>query len=94
MLPAASAAEAMALATGHQGRLDLLLTDVVMPDMGGRQLAEALKARRPGLKVLFMSGYTDDTVLRDGLASPDQLFLQKPFSVAALGRRVREVLDL
>ncbi|MBK6422748.1 MAG: PAS domain S-box protein [Gemmatimonadetes bacterium] len=94
VLPAASAAEAMALATGHQGRLDLLLTDVVMPDMGGRQLAEALKARRPGLKVLFMSGYTDDTVLRDGLASPDQLFLQKPFSVAALGRRVREVLDL
>ncbi len=93
VLAAGSAAEAMALATGHQGPLHLLLTDVVMPDMGGRQLAEALTARRPGLKVLFMSGYTDDTVLRDGLASADRSFLQKPFSVAALGRRVREVLD-
>ena len=93
VLPAGSAAEAMALATGHQGKVDLLLTDVVMPDMGGRQLAEALRTRRPGLKVLFMSGYTDDLVLRDGVAGTDHPFLQKPFSVAALARRVREVLD-
>jgi DNA-binding response OmpR family regulator len=64
-----------------------------MPQMGGRELAERLRAVRPGLDVLFMSGYTDDTVVRLGVREAEVNFLQKPFSPAELARRVRMVLD-
>ena len=88
---AGSAAEA--LADHHAQDVDLLLTDVVMPGLNGRELAEALRARRPSLRVLFMSGYPDDAALRRGIESAVQAFIQKPFSGRDLVARVREVLD-
>ncbi len=80
-------------AAAHPGPIHLFLTDVVMPGMGGRQLAEALRAARPGLKVLYASGYTDDAVVRHGIVEASDAFLQKPFTPTTLARRVRDVLD-
>jgi DNA-binding response OmpR family regulator len=64
-----------------------------MPDMGGRELADAVRARRPGIRVLFMSGYTDEAVSRHGMISATEAFIQKPFSPLGLARKVRAVLD-
>ena len=74
-------------------RVDLLLTDVIMPGMSGRELANQLKARRPDVRVLFMSGYTDDAVVRHGMLEPGLAYLEKPFRPPALLRKVREVLQ-
>jgi two-component system, cell cycle sensor histidine kinase and response regulator CckA len=84
--------EAFSLFDAHASVIDLLVTDIVMPGMNGRVLAERLIARRPALKVLYMSGYTDDQVLVQGVASGAG-FLQKPFTPDVLAHRVREVLD-
>ena len=73
-------------------RVDLVVTDVVMPGMGGRQLAERLRERAPELRVLFMSGYTTDEVLRQGIEAERVHFLQKPFTPDGFVRKVREVL--
>jgi CheY-like chemotaxis protein len=73
--------------------VDLLLTDVVMPQISGRELAERLAADNPGLRVLFMSGYSDEAVYRHGVLSPDAAFIEKPFTERALTAKVREVLD-
>ena len=93
VLAAGDAASAIELATAREGRVDLLLTDVVMPNGGGRVVAEALRERWPSIPVLYMSGYLDDAVLRHGIETAHDRLLQKPFTMPALARRVREVLD-
>jgi PAS domain S-box-containing protein len=93
VLGAATAEEALRLLERHEGSVHLLLSDVVMPGMSGRQLAEHLAQTRPGLKVLYMSGYTSDTIVRHGVLEAQVPFLNKPFSAAALLQKVREVLD-
>ena len=93
VIAAADGHAAQELEVAGTGALHLLLTDVVMPHVSGRQLAAALRARQPGLRVLYMSGYTDDAVIRHGVLEPGSSFLQKPFTPTDLARRVREVLD-
>jgi CheY-like chemotaxis protein len=94
VLEAATAEEALGVVEeAHRGKIDLLLTDLVMPGMNGRTLAEALRRREPGLKVLFQSGYTGETVVRHGVLEGERAFLQKPFTLASLAKKLREVLD-
>jgi two-component system cell cycle sensor histidine kinase/response regulator CckA len=85
--------DAIRIAEHQDGTIHLLLTDVVMPHMSGRALAAAVKRFRPEVKVLYTSGYTDDAIIHHGVLDPGTALLQKPFSPAALGRKVREVLD-
>jgi two-component system, cell cycle sensor histidine kinase and response regulator CckA len=89
---APSAADALDLHARATDRVDLVVTDVVMPGLGGRQLAERLRERQPGLRVLFMSGYTTDEVLRQGIQEEEEHFIQKPFTPDGLARKVRDVL--
>ncbi len=93
VIEASDGSEALELCRRHQGPLHLLLTDVVLPRLGGRELAERSAALRPGLRVLFISGYTEDTVLRHGVIKSDVHFLAKPFTPAILIGKVRAVLD-
>ena len=93
VLEAGDGAGAVALCERHPGPIDLLVTDVVMPGLGGRQLAERVAGLRPGVRVLYLSGYTPDAVVRHGVEQATVAFLQKPFSPTALTRKVREVLD-
>jgi CheY-like chemotaxis protein len=93
VLEASHGEEALALARGHAGPIHLLLTDVVMPKMGGRQLADLLSRERPETRVLFLSGYTGDAMVRHGVVETGTEFQQKPFTPLGLARKVREVLD-
>ena len=92
VLEARNGREGLALCEAHQGPIDLLLTDVVMPELGGRQLAQAALKLRPALKVMFISGHTQDVVLKEGVKKGTP-FLQKPFTPAGLAHKVRETLD-
>lgn len=83
----------MEAAERYNGEISLLVTDVVLPGINGRALAEQLVSRRPGTKVLYISGYTDDAVVRNGVLLSDIAFLKKPFSQEALALKVREILD-
>jgi CheY-like chemotaxis protein len=74
--------------------IDLLITDVVMPGMNGRALAEALRVSVPGLRVLYMSGYTDDIIAHRGVLEPGTLLIEKPFTTTALLRRIRDALSV
>jgi len=92
-LVAESGPAALRLAGQHDGRIHLLMTDVVMPGMNGREVAERLAPAHAGIEVLYLSGYTDDAIVHHGVLEPGIAFLQKPFTPAVLVRKVREVLD-
>jgi PAS domain S-box-containing protein len=93
VLEAADGGEALRIGREHGGPIHLLVTDVVMPQMGGRELADHLKAGRRETKVLYVSGYTDDAILHQGVSETGTAFLPKPFTAAELAHKVREVLD-
>src|SRR5882724_959377 len=93
VLEAPSAEVALDIATRYSGAIHLLLTDVVMPGLNGRELASRLATLRPDARVIFMSGYTDDAVTRHGVLEPGSTYVQKPFTPDAIARKVREVLD-
>jgi PAS domain S-box-containing protein len=93
VLAACDGREALRLSKQHPGEIDLMVTDVVMPGLSGRDVAERLWLSRPDTKVLYMSGYTDVTVFDPGVLDPGSEFLQKPFSSSELAQKVREILD-
>ncbi len=93
VLTADTPGKALRLAEEHTGKIDLLITDVVMPTMNGRELAKRLHALYPNTKIIYMSGYTADVIAHRGVLEKDVNFVQKPFSMKDLGERVREVLD-
>lgn len=93
VISASNADEALHLALSHPGTIDLLLTDVVMPNGSGPELAEKIRQHLPHVNVLYMSGYTDDTVVRHGLLHSEVSFIQKPFGSLGLVRKVRSILD-
>ena len=93
VLQARNGAEAIALAQGYGDRIDLLLTDVVMPGMSGRELATALVLQHPEMRVLYTSGYTDDAIGKHGVLDEGVSFIGKPYTPLALARKVREVID-
>jgi DNA-binding response OmpR family regulator len=85
--------DALRLSSEYPGAIDLLITDVVMPEMSGRELAERLLEQHPKTKLLFISGYTDDAIVRYGISVAEMAFLQKPFTPDELIRKVRDILD-
>jgi PAS domain S-box-containing protein len=93
VLEAIDGEHGLEVASAHPGKIDMVLTDVVMPRLGGRELIEQLKPIRPKLRTLFTSGYTDDAFIRDGLLDEDILLLHKPFAPVVLLTRVRQILD-
>ncbi|HYA89422.1 MAG TPA: CHASE4 domain-containing protein [archaeon] len=93
VLEAPDGAKALEIAAAHEGAIDLLVTDVVMPRLSGREVATRLSAERPDLKVLYISGYTDDSIFRHGVLEGGVAFLQKPFNLKALAQKIREVFD-
>ena len=92
VLEASSGREAIELSDSYDGEIEVLLTDVVMPEINGREVSERLRLRRPDLKVLYMSGYNDDAVVRHGVVDSPVAFLQKPFDARTLATKVRDVL--
>jgi DNA-binding response OmpR family regulator len=93
VLVAETGVKALQLMQAGSQEIHLVVSDVVMPEMGGKQLAQEIRARRPGLHTLFMSGYTDDTGADLGLGESGDEFLQKPFTPASLVQKVRSILD-
>jgi PAS domain S-box-containing protein len=93
VLEAAGGPAALALSEQHRGAIQLLLTDVLMPEMSGKDLAKRLARRRPETRVLFMSGHTENSIVHHGVLKSGVAFIQKPFRLEALGQKVREVLD-
>jgi len=93
LLTAHDGHDALRVAARYKGAIDLVLTDVVMPHMGGPELVASMRARLPAVKALLMSGYTDDAMVRHGLLMADVSFIQKPYTPLALARKIRDVLD-
>ena len=93
VLEARHGADALRIVEESGRQIDLVVTDLVMPEMGGKELAERLRTHRPALKVLFMSGYTEKAIAAGGVMPPNTGFVEKPFTVEQLMRRLREILD-
>ena len=93
VIPASSPGRALEMAEDGNERIDLLFTDVIMPEMNGASLAGILRQQRPDMAVLYMSGYTADTIAKHGVLSQENYFLQKPFDLKTLSLKIREVLD-
>ena len=93
VLEAQNGEDALRVSEAHDGSIDLLITDVVMPKMGGKEVAERLQPLYPQIKVIYMSGYTDNAIVHHGVLAPGLNFLEKPFAPEGLARKVREVLD-
>ena len=85
--------EAIEIAEQHDGEIHLLMTDVVMPEMNGREIAQKILVLKPHIKVLFMSGYTADVIAHHGILDENVCFIQKPFSKSDLAEKLHEVLD-
>jgi YesN/AraC family two-component response regulator len=85
--------DALLVCEQHEGPIHLMVTDVVMPNMSGHELAKRLKAFHPEMKVLYMSGYTDNAIVHHGVLEKGMNYIQKPFTIEGLARKVREVLD-
>jgi len=93
VLAAADGEEACRVCEAYSGEIHLMITDVVMPQMSGREVAEHVSKKRPDMQVLYMSGYTDDSVVRHGVLDEKIPFLQKPFTPDSFARKVRELLE-
>jgi CheY-like chemotaxis protein len=93
VLTASNGTEGLERSDGYEGEIHLLVSDVIMPGMGGRELSEAVVRARPDIKVLFISGYMDDVLLRHGVREGEVDLLFKPFTAGEFARRVREALD-
>ncbi len=93
VMQAREGTEALKVAQSYDGRIDLLLTDVIMPNMNGKMLAEQLVGERNGLKVLFLSGYTDTMILQQGITDSCETFLQKPYTLESLSIKIRHIFD-
>jgi CheY-like chemotaxis protein len=93
VIEARHGADALRIVEAGERAVDLVITDVVMPEMGGREMVERLRTRHPGIKVLFMSGYSERAVTSDGVMPPGTGFVEKPFTIEQLTRRTRELLD-
>lgn len=93
VLSAARGEEALRIVGDHEGEIDLLLTDIMMPGMNGVEVAASVARIRPGIQVFFMSGYADQDLVRQGLLEPGTHFLQKPFTPQELAGRIRSILD-
>jgi len=93
VLVAAGGTEALEISASHNGSIDLLLTDVIMPDMNGKDLYERVVDKYPGIKVLYMSGYTGDVLARHGVLGQGIQFIQKPFRVTDLAAKIRKIFD-
>ena len=93
ILEAKDGEDALRISNEHEGTIDLMITDVVMPGMNGRELAEPLQSLRSEVKVIYMSEYTDNAIVHHGVLAPGLNFLEKPFSPESMAHKVRRVLD-